>query len=167
MKVVNPGYQQQTASPMRMTTGTHYQIRHHTRFRYSAPILESFMEVRMEPRSDGKQRCHSFSLTTDPESRIMSYQDSLGMTVSHFNIPGKHAQLVVKTEAVVEKRPFAPLPSSLIILTKSVPFSEPTSLPNSSCLTRHHPMVGPQNPSHFSPFPFHTRPHPIPSSFPA
>ena len=108
MKVVNPGQQQQyqPMSPVRLASGTHYRIRHHTRFRYSAPILESFMEVRMEPHSNGNQHCQSFSITTDPQSRIMSYQDYLGNTVNHFSIPGQHAQMTVQTEAVVEKRPF-------------------------------------------------------------
>lgn len=112
MKVVNLA-PQQAAAPVRLTTATHYHIRHHTRFRYSAPILESFMEVRMEPRSDANQHCQSFSITTDPQSRILRYQDYAGNAVNHFNVPGQHAQLVVKTEAVVEKRPFASLPSSL------------------------------------------------------
>ena len=71
------------------------------------------MEVRMEPLTDNNQRCHSFSMTTDPQSRIMRYQDYVGNGVNHFNVPGQHAQLVVKTEAVVEKRPFDSLPSSL------------------------------------------------------
>lgn len=113
MKLVNPGQQHQPMSPVMLINGTHYRIRHHTRFRYSAPILESFMEVRMEPRNDGNQHCQSFSITTDPSSRIMRYQDYLGNKVNHFNVPGQHTQLVVKTEAVVEKRPFSPLPSSL------------------------------------------------------
>ncbi len=112
MKVVNSTYPQ-SAAPLRLTTAAHYRIRHHTRFRYSAPIMESFMEVHMEPLTDRNQRCHSFSVTTDPQSRIMRYRDHAGNWVNHFNVPGKHGKLVVKTEAVVEKRPFDPLPSSL------------------------------------------------------
>jgi transglutaminase-like putative cysteine protease len=112
MKVVNPIYHQ-PAAPMRLSTATHYRIRHHTRFRYSSPIMESFMEVRMEPLTDENQRCHSFLMKTEPTSRIMRYKDHAGNMVNHFNVPGQHAQLVVKTEAVVEKRPFDPLPSSL------------------------------------------------------
>ena len=30
----------------------HYTIRHMTRFTYEAPIAESMMEARMQPRSD-------------------------------------------------------------------------------------------------------------------
>ena len=113
MKVVNPIYQTETETSMRLATATHYRIRHHTRFRYSSSIMESFMEVRMEPLSDSYQRCHSFVLSTDPPSRVLRYQEHTGNVVNHFNIPGQHAQLVVKSEAVVEKRPFETLPSSL------------------------------------------------------
>ena len=30
-----------------------YSIRHVTRFRYSSPVMESVMELRMQPRSEG------------------------------------------------------------------------------------------------------------------
>ena len=42
-----------------------YTIRHVTRFTYEAPITESVMEARMQPRSDGLQRCLHFALSTD------------------------------------------------------------------------------------------------------
>ena len=94
MKVVNPQYQQ-SAAPVRLTTPTHYRIRHHTRFRYSSPIMESFMEVRMEPLNDSNQRNHSFSMTTDPESRIMRYQDYAGNFEYH-PIPGNNLWRLTK-----------------------------------------------------------------------
>lgn len=117
MKVVNP--YQQSAVPTRLTTATNYRIRHHTRFRYSSQIMESFMEVRMEPLTDSNQRCHSFSMSVVPQSRVMRYKDYMGNWVNHFNVPGQHAQLVLKTEAVVEKRPFDLLPSALTTKTWS------------------------------------------------
>ena len=43
-----------------------YTIRHVTRFTYEAPITESVMEARMQPRSDGAQRCLHFGLSTTP-----------------------------------------------------------------------------------------------------
>ena len=33
-----------------------YSIRHLTRFRYTSPVSESLMEVRMHPRTEGEQR---------------------------------------------------------------------------------------------------------------
>ena len=70
-------------------------IRHTSRFTYSAPISESMMEVRMQPRSDGRQRCLRFELTTQPRARVFAYQDSLGNVVHHFDIPSRHSRLWV------------------------------------------------------------------------
>jgi transglutaminase-like putative cysteine protease len=91
----------------------HYTIRHVTRFTYEAPITESMMEARMQPRSDGKQRCLQFGLSTNPSSRVMMYQDHDGNLVHHFNIPGRHARLTVTAEALVECAPFPALPDRL------------------------------------------------------
>lgn len=53
----------------------YYLIRHHTRFRYSAPITESVMEVRMRPRTEGLQRCHEFSLNVWPRAHVTHHLD--------------------------------------------------------------------------------------------
>lgn len=87
-----------------------YTIRHVTKFTYDAPIRESVMEARMQPRSDGAQRCMHFGLSTTPASRVLMYQDSDGNIVHHFNIPAKHARLTLKAEALVECLPAADLP---------------------------------------------------------
>jgi transglutaminase-like putative cysteine protease len=82
-----------------------YLISHTTRFRYSAPVSESVMEIRMQPRSDGAQRCLSFELSLNPKARATSYRDYLGNTVHHFDVPGRHAQLAIKTSTIVEVTP--------------------------------------------------------------
>src|SRR5258706_10665284 len=90
-----------------------YTIRHVTRFSYEAPITESVMEARMQPRSDGQQRCLHFALSTTPSSRVRMYQDSDGNIVHHFNIPGRHSRLTVTAEAFVECAPPPALPETL------------------------------------------------------
>ena len=47
-----------------------YSIRHLTRFRYSSPVSESTMELRMQPRSEGLQRCLTFQVTVTPRTRV-------------------------------------------------------------------------------------------------
>jgi transglutaminase-like putative cysteine protease len=86
----------------------YYTIRHITRFVYESTISESVMEARMQPRSDGTQRCIQFGLTTNPTSRVMVYQDHDGNIVHHFNLPGRHSRLTLSAEALVECGP-APL----------------------------------------------------------
>jgi transglutaminase-like putative cysteine protease len=91
----------------------YYSIRHITRFRYSAPVTESVMEVRMQPRSESRQRCLSFRLHTTPRTRAQSYNDALGNVVHHFNVPGRHSALSITAEALVEVLPADPLPPAL------------------------------------------------------
>jgi transglutaminase-like putative cysteine protease len=90
-----------------------YTIRHVTRFSYEAPISESVMEARMQPRTDLTQRCIRFGLSTTPPSRVKMYQDHDGNIVHHFNIPGRHSRLTLTAEAFVECRPPDPLPDNL------------------------------------------------------
>ena len=90
-----------------------YLTRHITRYGYSAPIRESIMEVHMQPRSDGNQRCIEFNLTVRPHTRPTSYHDYQGNVVHHFDIPGQHDQLFLLAESTVEVNPLTPLPESL------------------------------------------------------
>lgn len=79
-----------------------YTVRHVTRFTYETPVTESVMEARMQPRSDDRQRCLHFALTTAPHGRVMMYQDHEGNMVHHFDIPTRHARLTLTTDALVE-----------------------------------------------------------------
>jgi transglutaminase-like putative cysteine protease len=80
----------------------HYTIRHVTRFTYDVPISESVMEARMQPRSEGPQRCIRFGLSTTPAARVKMYPDHEGNIVHHFTIPGRHDGLILTAEALVE-----------------------------------------------------------------
>ncbi len=90
-----------------------YSIKHITRYRYSNPISESLMELRMHPRSEGNQRCWNFAVRTAPRTRIASYRDSLNNTVHHFDVPGRHSRLTISAESLVEFTPTSELPDTL------------------------------------------------------
>jgi transglutaminase-like putative cysteine protease len=91
----------------------YYTIRHVTKFRYSDAVSESIMEARMQPRSDGPQRCLSFQLVVQPKARVNYYRDYLGNMVHHFDVPGRHKQLSIVADALVDVQPLVPLPTSL------------------------------------------------------
>lgn len=91
----------------------YYTVRHVTKFRYSTPISESIMEVRIQPRNEGVQRCLDFRLSTSPRAQIMRYRDELGNRVHHFDIPNRHNHLTITAEAIVELLPPPELPDSL------------------------------------------------------
>ena len=90
-----------------------YSIRHLTRFRYTSPVSESLMEIRMHPRTEAEQRCLSFLIFVDPETRIHGYRDHLGNSIHHFDVPAKHLELRIVAEALVEIEPPPELPKAL------------------------------------------------------
>lgn len=90
-----------------------FSIRHLTKFRYSRPVSESIMELRMHPRSEGVQRCLSFDLSVTPRTRVQSFRDYLSNVVHHFDVPSAHRQLTIVAESTVDVTPRPPLPERL------------------------------------------------------
>lgn len=82
----------------------YYSIKHITAFHYSEPITESVMELRMQPRSEGTQRCLHFRVSLHPRAPISVYWDYLGNAVHHFDIPDRHQRLTITAQAVVTKQ---------------------------------------------------------------
>jgi len=89
-----------------------YSIRHVTRFCYSAPVRESVMELRMQPRSEGPQTVRSFHITTDPRAQLYAYTDHFGNAVYHFNALKSHDELRIEAVATVEFSRLPPLPEA-------------------------------------------------------
>ncbi len=59
----------------------------------------------MQPRTDARQRCLSFSLDLSPRANVIMYRDFFGNAVHHFDIPGQHEVIEVGAQAVVEVLP--------------------------------------------------------------
>jgi transglutaminase-like putative cysteine protease len=70
------------------------------------------MEVHMQPRTEGIQRCLRFNLSTNPQTKTQYYADYLKNVVHFFDIPFRHAQLIVRAESLVEMAAPSP-PESL------------------------------------------------------
>jgi transglutaminase-like putative cysteine protease len=71
------------------------------------------MEVRMHPRSEGHQRCFVFQLSVNPRARIFGYTDSYGNLVHHFDLPSRHSQLTIITDALVDIDAQPPIPEDM------------------------------------------------------
>src|ERR1700744_5678317 len=84
----------------------HYSIRHITRFRYSRPVRESVMALRMQPRSEGPQALRSFQIATNPRAQLYAYTDHLGNAVYHFNVLREHTELRIETQSLIEMSPW-------------------------------------------------------------
>lgn len=78
------------------------QIVHSTQYRYSGPIAESTMEVRLRPMDGAGQRCVSFALELSSRLKPHSYTDGYGNTVHYFNLSRPHTMLTIVSRSVVE-----------------------------------------------------------------
>jgi transglutaminase-like putative cysteine protease len=92
---------------------TFYSIHHVTTFHYSDPISESIMEARLQPRTEGNQRCLRFQMVISPKASASVLHDYMDNIVHTFDIPGAHDRLAITTEAVVEVMPAPELPEAL------------------------------------------------------
>jgi transglutaminase-like putative cysteine protease len=78
-----------------------YAIRHFTCYRYSQVVWQSMTEVRMHPRSEANQRSFAFQLSGNPRARIFGYADSYGNLAHDFDLPSRHGQLTMISDALV------------------------------------------------------------------
>jgi len=78
------------------------EIVHQTRYRYTGPIAETVMEVRLRPMDGNGQRCVEFDLDVSSEIEPRSYRDGYGNTVHYFNLVRPHSRLSVTSRSIVE-----------------------------------------------------------------
>jgi transglutaminase-like putative cysteine protease len=78
------------------------EIVHSTRYRYTAPIAETVMEVRLRPMDGNGQRCVEFRLELSHGARAHSYVDGYGNHVHYFNLVRPHSGLSVISRSTVE-----------------------------------------------------------------
>lgn len=79
-----------------------YSVRHITRFRYSAPVRQTVMELKMQPRSESHQALRSFQIGTIPRAQLYAYTDHFGNAVYHFNVLREHSELRIEAQSVIE-----------------------------------------------------------------
>src|SRR6267378_2679666 len=78
------------------------EIVHTTRYRYSGPIAETVMEVRLRPMDGNGQRCLEFELDVSSGIKPHTYRDGYGNNVHYFNLVRPHTSLSVTSRSVVE-----------------------------------------------------------------
>jgi len=85
-----------------------FRIQHKTTYRYAKEASESFMEARLTPVTDERQRLVTREFVTEPTGRINGYTDYFGNAVESFAIAHRHTSLVVESRSEVETRPWSP-----------------------------------------------------------
>jgi transglutaminase-like putative cysteine protease len=78
------------------------EILHSTRYRYSTPIAETVMEVRLRPMDGNGQRCLNFRLELSHGVKTREYMDGYGNNVHYFNLVRPHSGLSVISRSTVE-----------------------------------------------------------------
>jgi len=78
------------------------EIVHSTRYRYTGPIAETVMEVRLQPMDGNGQRCLDFNLELSHGVKPQRYIDGYGNHVHYFNLVRPHSGLSVVSRSTVE-----------------------------------------------------------------
>lgn len=82
--------------------GWRIRVVHETGYSYSAPVHESYNEVRLTPRSASRQNVIVSRVETVPPTRSYRYTDYWGTTVTAFDLHAPHKELKVTGTSVVE-----------------------------------------------------------------
>jgi transglutaminase-like putative cysteine protease len=98
------------------------EIEHTLSLSYDAYIRESFLELRMQPKTTADQTLQSFVLAVGPPTKISRYRDWNGNVVHHFTIVHFHDRIEVVARSAVSTHPAAP---PLARVTDARPFPEP------------------------------------------
>ena len=78
------------------------EIVHSTRYRYTGPIAETVMEVRLRPMDGRGQKCLDFRLELSHGVKPRTYIDGYGNHVHYFNLVRPHAGFSVIGRSVVQ-----------------------------------------------------------------
>jgi transglutaminase-like putative cysteine protease len=98
------------------------EIEHTLSLGYDAFIRESFLELRMQPKTTADQTLSSFVLAVGPPTKISRYRDWNGNAVHHFTIVHYHDRIEVVARSAVSTHPVAP---GLDAVTDVRPLPEP------------------------------------------
>jgi transglutaminase-like putative cysteine protease len=88
-----------------------YDILHRTRYAYSAPVRDSFNDVRLQPMPIPEQTVESYLLKVLPAARLTHFRDFYSNWVNHFEITEPHSYLMIEAQSRVLTHPPAPLPA--------------------------------------------------------
>jgi transglutaminase-like putative cysteine protease len=84
------------------------EIEHRLAFEYDAYISESFMELRVQPKSTADQTVSSFVLSVGPPARVHRYLDWNDNVTHHFTITRFHDRIEISSRSLVSTHPAAP-----------------------------------------------------------
>jgi len=81
------------------------EVEHTLAFAYDGYISESFLELRVQPKTTPAQTVLSFGLAVGPRARVYRYVDWNDNVTHHFTITKFHDRIEVTATSLVETRP--------------------------------------------------------------
>ncbi len=83
----------------------HLQVEHRFEFEYDTFISESFLELRVQPKTTPQQAVAAFELAVGPPTSVHRYRDWNDNLTHHFTITKFHDRIAVSARSLVETRP--------------------------------------------------------------
>ena len=124
------------------------EVVHSTRYRYSAPIAETVMEVRLRPMDGNGQRCLEFELDVSSRIKPHDYRDGYGNNVHYFNLVRPHTRLSITSRSVVETGGELDADPGEELVYDFLRFRSPVKdVPGVRDLARRHPIADPRSAS--------------------
>ena len=84
------------------------EVEHRLSFDYDTFVRESFIELRMQPKTTPHQTVHSFVLAVGPPTTLSRYRDWNDNLVHHFTVTSFHDRIAVAGRTLVATHPTAP-----------------------------------------------------------
>jgi transglutaminase-like putative cysteine protease len=84
------------------------EVEHRFSFDYDAFVRESFIELRMQPKTTPHQTLHSFVLAVGPPTTLSRYRDWNDNLVHHFTVTSYHDRIAVAGRSLVATHPSGP-----------------------------------------------------------
>jgi transglutaminase-like putative cysteine protease len=80
----------------------HLRVEHRFAFEYDAFISESFLELRVQPKTMPQQAVSAFELAIGPPTSVYRYRDWNDNLTHHFTITKFHNRIAVSTRSLVQ-----------------------------------------------------------------
>jgi transglutaminase-like putative cysteine protease len=90
------------------------QVEHRFAFEYDGYISESFLELRVQPKTTASQTVASFQLAVGPPTRVFRYRDWNDNLTHHFTITKFHDRIEVDARSLVRTHVTSPAIATLV-----------------------------------------------------
>lgn len=90
-----------------------FDVVHLTDYRYSEPVSEAYLEVRLTPPRRPEQEIISHSLDFSPEAGVSNYVDYFANTTTFYSMTLRHERLTVTNRMTVRTHPRKPAREAL------------------------------------------------------